>query len=131
GLTPAHRAPTVPKGFNIGEKCDHAKTSIKTGSAVSSVVPSPKKILSKEDERAMVARLAVPKKTAPTTPKVSNMRTHGLSCVKVRSRSISVSRRPTSALSCGDAPTSSRMLTFSDADRPTSAEPTAQSEQIS
>ncbi|KAK6016631.1 hypothetical protein OSTOST_17886, partial [Ostertagia ostertagi] len=88
-----------------------------TGSTTNSAVSVSTKTLSKEEERALVTRLAAPKKTATTTPvKISNLQTHGLSCVKIRSRSISTTRRPSSALSSGDVPTSSRMLTFSGTD---------------
>ncbi|VDL77613.1 unnamed protein product [Nippostrongylus brasiliensis] len=48
----------------------------------------------------MVNRLAVPKYVTPQ--KVSHQTTHGLSCVKVRSRSSSALRRPSSGQSNSD-----------------------------
>ncbi|RCN34520.1 hypothetical protein ANCCAN_19643 [Ancylostoma caninum] len=60
----------------------------------------------------MVNRLSLPKRpVTEATPrsKIANQKTHGLSCVKIRSRSTSMARRPLSAQEL-DAPTCSRAL---------------------
>ncbi|XGW07178.1 hypothetical protein V3C99_017021 [Haemonchus contortus] len=101
-------------------------STAEVGSTASSAAEARSKIvLTKERERALISRLAVPKNAAARTSlKVSNVQTHGLSCVKVRSRSSSVVRRPGSALSNGSAPSCSKALPFSGASGPSSVEPT-------
>ncbi|XGW06940.1 hypothetical protein V3C99_016895 [Haemonchus contortus] len=134
GLTPRHRPPTVPRGYGFRAKTSEVERPPQMGSAVevgpttsSATEAGTRNVLSRERERAMIDRLAVPKNVASRTPlRVRNVHTHGLSCVKGRSRSSS--SRPTSALSNGSAPSSSRALFFNEASRPASAEPNERSE---
>uniref|UniRef100_A0A0N4VS02 TPX2 domain-containing protein n=1 Tax=Haemonchus placei TaxID=6290 RepID=A0A0N4VS02_HAEPC len=136
GLTPRHRPPTIPKGYGFRAKTSKVERPPQMGSLASSTVEvgpttssateaRSRNVLSRERERAMIDRLAVPRNAASRSP-LKNVHTHGLSCVKGRSRSSS--SRPTSALSNSSAPSSSRALFFSEASRPASAEPNERAE---
>uniref|UniRef100_A0A7I4YZM4 CLASP_N domain-containing protein n=1 Tax=Haemonchus contortus TaxID=6289 RepID=A0A7I4YZM4_HAECO len=135
GLTPRHRPPTVPKGYGFRAKTSKVERPPQMGSVASSAVEGgpttssatearSRNVLSRGRERALIDRLAVPKNDCDY--RVRNVHTHGLSCVKGRSRSSS--SRPTSALSNGSAPSSSRALFFSETSRPASTEPNERSE---
>ncbi|VDO20724.1 unnamed protein product [Haemonchus placei] len=125
---------TPLRGFRSKELRQHpaptsgsiTSSTVEVSSTASSATEARSKlVLTKERERAMISRLAVPKNAAARTPlKVSNVQTHGLSCVKVRSRSSSVVRRPASTLSNGSAPSCSQALPFSGVSGPSSVEPT-------
>ncbi|WKY13548.1 hypothetical protein Q1695_004412 [Nippostrongylus brasiliensis] len=100
GLTPLHRPNTVTTQFHfrdrLGSGCG-AHNAAK--GSLTSVASSPKPLTPRKINE-MVNRLAVPKYVTPQ--KVSHQTTHGLSCVKVRSRSSSALRRPSSAQSNSD-----------------------------
>uniref|UniRef100_A0A0K0DGG2 Inner centromere protein A n=1 Tax=Angiostrongylus cantonensis TaxID=6313 RepID=A0A0K0DGG2_ANGCA len=96
--------------------------------------PSSARRLSRNELRAMVERLAVPKRVAATamrTPlRIRNEQTHGVRCVKIRSRSSSLSRHPVSAQdNIGGVP-AARTLLFSTDENPrcVSVEPGTQQE---
>uniref|UniRef100_W6NBJ7 Cell surface flocculin n=1 Tax=Haemonchus contortus TaxID=6289 RepID=W6NBJ7_HAECO len=102
-----------------------ASSAVEGGPTTSSATEArSRNVLSRGRERALIDRLAVPKNDCDY--RVRNVHTHGLSCVKGRSRSSS--SRPTSALSNGSAPSSSRALFFSETSRPASTEPNERSE---
>ncbi|KJH51483.1 hypothetical protein DICVIV_02316 [Dictyocaulus viviparus] len=114
GATPCHRPVTVTNDFHLVPK--HIKNAdLSQIGSTTSTTCSPGRVLSKEEVQAMVNRLAIPKRVAnsvtKTTTKITNQQTHGLSCVKIRSRSTSSSRPPIST-ACHSG-TVSRALLFS------------------
>ncbi|KAJ1355569.1 hypothetical protein KIN20_013023 [Parelaphostrongylus tenuis] len=104
GFTPLHRRPTQVNEFKFDKKPPQnvAEPKANEVSPTAANGPSPARRLSREELRAMIERLAVPKHVTTTikTPlRIKNEQTHGVSCVKTRSRSrsTSLSRRPVSA----------------------------------
>lgn len=133
--TPLHRRPTVCHEFHFEQKHPQkdAESKLKRAAPVGTE-PSSARRLSRNELRAMVERLAVPKRVAATamrTPlRIRNEQTHGVRCVKIRSRSSSLSRRPVSAQdNIGGVP-AARTLLFSTDENPrcVSVEPGTQQE---
>ncbi|VDM54507.1 unnamed protein product [Angiostrongylus costaricensis] len=96
--------------------------------------PSSVRRLSRNELRAMVERLAVPKRVATmamrTPLRIRSEQTHGVSCIKIRSRSSSLSRRPVSAQDNISGVPAAGTLLFSTDENPRSAsvEPGTQQE---
>ncbi|KAL6742378.1 hypothetical protein Aduo_015533 [Ancylostoma duodenale] len=125
GLTPLHRQLTSSVNVNFHTIHGHACTSSHGSPTIAAAPASPAKVLSKQEVQAMVNRLSLPKRpVTEATPrsKIANQKTHGLSCVKIRSRSTSMARRPLSAQEL-NAPTCSRALfAESEGGRPATAD---------
>ncbi|KAK6753283.1 hypothetical protein RB195_012713 [Necator americanus] len=96
GLTPLHRPLTKPADMKFHPMHGHgharALNNEQTKGPLVTTEPSPAKVLSKQEMRAMIDRLSAPRGATKTPTKVMNKQTHGLSCVKIRSRSTSLAR---------------------------------------
>lgn len=136
GVTPVHRRPTVVDEFKFNKKPPQNANDSKSKELGSSAPtePSPARRLSREELRAMIERLAVPKRvaTAIKTPLgIKSEQTHGVSCLKIRSRSrsSSLSRHPVSAQDHIGSVSTAHALEFTGEENPccVSVEPGTQS----
>ncbi|KHJ88276.1 hypothetical protein OESDEN_11932 [Oesophagostomum dentatum] len=133
--TPTQQRPTEPrssvirnppsnKGPGDGTPVREFRTELRrypapTANPITANAPTPTKVLSKQEVTAMINRLSMPRKTTvvATPLKIASEETHGLSCIKTRSRSSSMARRPLSAQD-QMRPTTSRALDFAPEDHP-------------